>query len=197
MNNSRSENLKKPFLQSLQIFFFGILSFFLVLFVHSGVRGKGNISIGFMDIIQKDVLRRTYGDATYKDTIYSGSLDSNVFDVVNQYIFGWTTNLLQINIPGPLGLSIPGNYIFILISGVFGIVLYRFYKKDQVWKKDFVLLLGALAIPISWFVLAKGHSALHGHINFILWYFFTLGILLFVIFDWFAEHLKKKFKSSK
>lgn len=197
MNNSSVKTIRNASILSFRIFLGGIFSFFLVLLVHGSVRGKGNIAFGIADIFQKDVLRRTYGDANQIHTSDSWSLNSNVVDVVNQYFFGWTTNLLQINIPGPLGVSIPGSYIFILVAGAFSVVLYRFIKQDQLWKKDLSLLLFCLAIPISWFVLAKSHSAVHVHINFVLWYVFTLGILLFVLFSLMIEKIQFKFHHQK
>ncbi len=61
---------------------------------------------------------------------------------------------------------------FLVFPVFMGLSLY-YLKKNQLWGKYraliFTTLLSFLG-PISWFVLGKGHSYIHTHINHILWY---------------------------
>ncbi|ABM02304.1 hypothetical protein Ping_0446 [Psychromonas ingrahamii 37] len=52
---------------------------------------------------------------------------------------------------------------------IFNILICRKAMKSQD-KKDIILIATAFLAPISWYALAKGHSYLHTHINYILWY---------------------------
>lgn len=45
-------------------------------------------------------------------------------------------------------------------------------------------LLTAAAAPLSWFVLAKGHSYIHVHLNFVLWY---LPLVMYAVIVLFAD----------
>jgi hypothetical protein len=45
-------------------------------------------------------------------------------------------------------------------------------------------LLAAAAAPLSWFLLAKGHSYIHTHLNYVLWY---LPFVMYALIALFAE----------
>lgn len=42
---------------------------------------------------------------------------------------------------------------------------------------------------VSWFVLAKSHSYVHTHINFVLWYMGYVQVCLYVIVDWIIDRI--------
>lgn len=49
-------------------------------------------------------------------------------------------------------------------------------------KKDLaLLLLTAFIAPISWFAIAKGHSNLHTHLNYVLWYVPFMPVALCIV----------------
>lgn len=193
---SQYGSLKHSLLQALKLFGMGLLSFFVVLTTHSYIRGGGNIYLGIKDIVKYDVLRRTYGNPELFDKFATPSLTATPIDVLNQYFFNWKTNLIQTNIPGPLGISLPGVALFLLTMAAIGIVVTRFYSKDLLWKKDLLLFIVALSIPISWFILGKSHSFAHPHVDFILWYVFYLGAIFFICLRWAIELIaKNKFQS--
>ena len=65
-----------------------------------------------------------------------------------------------------------------LISFLF-FIFYLFYIFLYSTKPFKYLFLISLLAPISWYILAKGHSSIHLHMNFVLWYitFIPCGIL--------------------
>lgn len=180
-------SVKNSLHQALKILGVGTFSFFIVLVTHSLIRGGGNIYLGIKDIVRNDVLRRTYGNPELFDEFASPSLTATPIDVLNMYFFDWKTTLLQTNIPGPLGMSLPGVAIFILTMATVAIVMKRLYSKDLLWKKDLLLFIVALSIPMSWFILGKSHSFAHPHVDFILWYVFYLGAIIFICLRWAIE----------
>lgn len=185
-------SVKHSLYQALQILGVGIFSFFIVLTTHSFIRGGGNAYLGIKDIVKNDVLRRTYGNPELFDEFATPSLTATPIDVLNQYFFHWKTNLIQTNIPGPLGISLPGVALFILTMAAVAIVLNRLYSKDLLWKKDLLLFIVAFSIPMSWFILGKSHSFAHPHVDFILWYVFYLGAIIFICLRWAFEHSANK-----
>lgn len=184
---SQDGSVKHSLYQALKLLGVGIFSFFIVLTTHSFIRGEGNIYQGIKDIVKNDVLRRTYGNPELFDEFATPSLTSTPIDVLNQYFFDWKTNLIQTNIPGPLGISLPGVTLFILTMAAIAIVMTRIYSKDLLWKKDLLLFIVALSIPMSWFILGKSHSFAHPHVDFILWYVFYLGAIFFISLRWAIE----------
>ena len=61
-------------------------------------------------------------------------------------------------------------------------IIYSFYIFFLSKKSFKFLFLTSLLAPLSWFIMAKGHSAIHLHINFVLWYitFIPCGMLLII-----------------
>ena len=62
---------------------------------------------------------------------------------------------------------------------------YVFLKANKSIK--YFMAISFLA-PISWYFIAKGHSAIHFHMNFILWYIFFVPASVIGIIN----HLKSK-----
>ena len=58
-------------------------------------------------------------------------------------------------------LSLLGFFVFLIYS------LLAFMYSNKAYKS---LTIFSFIAPLSWFILAKGHSAIHLHINFVLWY---------------------------
>ena len=68
--------------------------------------------------------------------------------------------------------------IFIVVSAL--ITLLRAYRGDMTWRRDFALLAMGFFLATSWFLAAKGHSYIHTHILFFLWYLLFVPVLLYV-----------------
>jgi hypothetical protein len=75
--------------------------------------------------------------------------------------------------------------VFLLTSSrtvflFFNLLVLRIILK----RKDFLSLAVAFSIlaPLSWFIIAKGHSYIHDHMNFVLWYlpYISFGMMLLV-----------------
>lgn len=193
-------NVSSSLLSSLKIFINGLLAFFAVFFVHAYFRGAGSVSRGGEMIIREDVLRRTYGDPGSFSTVYEASLSASPIHVLGAYLFGWDRALLNLPITDTYSLGLGTSGLAFLISLLLvGLVLSLLAGK-RISNSALFLLIGALTVPISWFILAKGHSYIHLHINMVLWYpvtvpvllYFALGIPAHII----RSHLRAFFKLS-
>lgn len=123
-------------------------------------------------IILRRILTRTSGNPDGVPEHIRKSLESSFFEIIHTYLNGTAIDL----------------------STIFGFKFFKFITyEDLIWCfligsifvfTDFKLIkehynkLLALTVatwvsffaPISWFVLAKGHSYIHTHINYILWH---------------------------
>jgi hypothetical protein len=107
------------------------------------------------------------------DPVYLASLDASLFEVIVRYI------------ASPVIILI----IFLFLSTL--VIFIRMIRKKVFWEsKEFGFIFTAwiaFLAPISWHVLASGHSYIHTHINFVLWNipftFFSIPAFL-VIFDY-------------
>ena len=157
-----------------------LLAFSTSLILLAMRRGEGSIVVGLKSILETDVKRRTYGDPKLFDTAYSDSLNSNPISVIKTYIFNWDTEVLQFQLPG-LPLVSLGQTIFVIFTAlsIYSLIILFHYNK-VVGIKYIIFYFGALAVPISWFVLGKSHSYMHTHILFLLWYLFYIPTIIFI-----------------
>ena len=65
---------------------------------------------------------------------------------------------------------------------------YIFFRSKKSFK--FLILVSVIA-PLSWFVAAKGHSAIHLHMNFVLWYITFIPCSLLSIIDYHKNKTNK------
>lgn len=123
-----------------------VIGFLLALLVHAGMRGDSIVS-GLKNIIEEDVKRRTYGDASAFPEIYRKSLESSPLSVIRTYVADWGSI--------PVTLWIPG-YLFKALIG-FSIVgvCYKFLTGHATAKRDAILLVFFFMASASWLVLAK------------------------------------------
>jgi len=167
--DSLSTNLKL----FLLVFVACVVGFSLALLLHAGMRGN-TIMEGLQNIIDLDVKRRTYGDPANFDPVYKASLESPALANIPKYVFGWKTSLL---------LWLPGGVFKLLLICSVPAVLFKILLKQFTWRRDLVLLGFFFMVPTSWFILAKGHSYIHTHINFVLWYLGFVQALIYVCVD--------------
>ncbi|MCX8074995.1 MAG: hypothetical protein N2749_05360 [Clostridia bacterium] len=91
------------------------------------------------------------------------SMEANVFDVIGKYLVS------------PI-FPFMNSLALILIFFIFLFVFFIFRKKIKE-TKDYrkclainISTLFSLTAPLSWYILAKGHSYVHTHMNHVLWY---------------------------
>lgn len=192
-SDSFSSTKKRRFLQQLQLstwfFVTGLASFFTVLIVHGFFRGEGRLWSGLQSIYLRDVLRRTYGNPSEFDPAYEASLSASPLDVLGLYLFDWSTPLLNLPLNSEVNLGLGAYGLALLLTLILLGLVANLLAGRLPSLSTSLLFLGALAMPISWIVLAKGHSFIHGHINFVLWYPITVPVLVYSIIILFAPQI--------
>lgn len=169
---SKSNSSPKLLLNTIIIM--GILALFgfvIALLLHAILRGDGDIISGLKDIYNQDVLRRTIGADT-KDwpEVYWDSFNASIGDTLKKY-FDFSTEIIT-------GLS--GNLFPLLCLIPICIFLYDLLFSKVNWELLIMYIIFLLA-PLSWFILAKAHSYIHTHMNFVLWYFGFVQICFYII----------------
>lgn len=179
---------KKAGLLLRTIFLLGLAAlagFAAAICVHAGVRAHGDYLEGIVRIFKEDVLRRTYGgDVNIFDpaSVVGLSLSASVWEVLCKY-FRFYTQIIT---------GLPGNLFPLLCLAPLCIFAYDGNRKKL--KPEWVLMYAVFLIaPVSWFVLAKAHSYVHTHMNFVLWYFGFVQICIYII----AARAIDLFKRSK
>lgn len=76
-----------------------------------------------------------------------------------------------------MGLDFKGNFYVLLIVNI--LLLFFTFKGTQ--RKLLIAMFSVFALPaLSWFIFGKAQSYIHTHMNFILWYFGFIAVLLYV-----------------
>lgn len=177
---------KKSALLFRTIFIIGIVAlagFMAAICIHAPLKGDGNLIEGIKNIIKEDVLRRTNGaNLNYYDTVYWPSINASIWEVLCQY-FHFPTEIIQ---------GITGNLFSLICIIPLCIMGYDIkYKKAKY--ESIALYIVFFLTSISWFCLAKSHSYIHAHMNYVLWYFGFVQICFYII----ADRIVSAFKSRK
>ncbi len=152
-----------------------LAGFFAAIAVHALMRGNGNLIAGIKDIYEKDVMRRTVGiykfDPTDGQTVsnYEQYIETGVFYNLKLY-FNFRTFVLD-------GISKEFFIPLTLIALVF--FLFSSRKAENRW--ELILFAMSFLCTVSWFVLAKEHSYIHTHMNYVLWYFGFVQMLIYAL----------------
>ena len=157
----------------------GFCAFFLALATHYFL-----LQLEFnnpKDILQTIILKRTYalGGLSSIPEVYHESLKVSPFFVVFKYL-------------------VSGRIVELFLLLVCSWTAWYSWKKGML-KNDrkclalFVMMVISMAGPLSWYVLAKGHSHIHKHMNYVLWYlplnYLIYTFMLYVL----SPFLEKKF----
>lgn len=161
----------------------GLAGFFAVMCIHAYYRGNGNIISGLINIYHRDILRRTVlgSQNNFNSTNPSTmrSINASVFSVILTY-FKFYTNAFKTDII----LGIRGGYFILMTLLAFGFAWFR-HKGEPIFSylkdKEIVLLVLSMMATLSWIVLAKSHSYIHIHMNFVLWYFGYVQMCMYLI----------------
>ena len=140
------------------------------------LRGGGDLAEGLQMIWQQDVLRRTWGgdpDAYADGAFLQASMDASGWQVLMSYLDFTQPLDTQVLLGMDANLFVP----MILLAGVSAVWLYH-SRRDL---RAVTMLVFSALIPTSWFILAKAHSYVHGHMNFVLWYIGFVPICLYLI----------------
>jgi hypothetical protein len=130
---------------------------------------------GAIAIYKEDVRRRTYSDpANFEKASVKESLSVSPVTVVKTYITSWTT---------PLVTGVPGGAFKVIMLIVAAGMLVKKLSKHKTFYRDVALVSYMAVVPLSWYVLAKGHSYLHTHLNYVVWYFGFVPALFFVLIN--------------
>lgn len=159
------------------VFWCGIaafLGFAAAICIHAPIKSGGSIVEGIRMIIQKDVLRRTYGADL-------NSLE-NLSDP-EQYALiasAWETLCKYFHFKTEVITGIGGN-LFPLLCLLPAVLLIRDVRRKCLDVREAAWYVVFFVTSVSWFVLAKSHSYVHTHMNFVLWYFGFVQSCFYII----------------
>lgn len=164
--------------QALQVFRVVILvgisalaGFCVAMCMHAEIRGGGDILTGIKYIVEGDLLRRTRGaDLNYFNNLDLYALMASSWETISIY-FNFSTELIT----GLSGNLFPVICIAPLIIFAYEINLKKYHYEE--WAMYIVFFMAT----ISWFVLAKQHSYIHTHMNYVLWYTGFIQICFYII----------------
>ena len=159
------------------IFLLGVsalLGFAAAICIHAPVKSGGSLTEGIRLIIQEDVLRRTYG------------ADLNAFENLpdfEQYALtasAWETLCKYFHFKTEVITGVGGN-LFPLLCLIPLVMLALDVRKNQLTVREAAGYVVFFVTSVSWFVLAKSHSCVHTHMNFVLWYFGFVQSCFYII----------------
>jgi hypothetical protein len=169
--NSRNLDSKMKFIFAMAAI--GFSSFITALVVHASKRGV-DVFDGLRKIFVEDVLRRTHGQPEAYGDVYAPSLQAETLSVVSDYIFNWSTAMLQAG-----SIQIGPFWVF-AVTGLLSIG-FVYLRSPWLLNGQYLGLAVIFAAPFSWLVLAKAHSYIHTHINFIIMYFGAVPVLIYLL----------------
>ena len=159
------------------IFLLGVsalLGFAAAICIHAPVKSGGSLTEGIRLIIQEDVLRRTYG------------ADLNAFENLpdfEQYALtasAWETLCKYFHFKTEVMTGVGGN-LFPLLCLIPLVMLALDVRKNHLDVREAAWYAVFFVTSVSWFVLAKSHSCVHTHMNFVLWYFGFVQSCFYII----------------
>lgn len=159
------------------IFSIGICSVagFLAAYVmHASIYGSGNIADGLKMVLADIVAKRTFGSGGNFDPVIEYSLSTSVLDVLVRYF--WTK-----------GSPFDGKLMLLIaVTATLALAFRKMVLKKEI-KRDVCLFVLSLLTTVSWLVLAKGHSYIHPHISFVLFYFGWVQISIYIVIRAFLD----------
>jgi hypothetical protein len=123
--------------------------------------------------LEEIIYKRTGAGSIKIDSIYASSLESSPADVLHNYI---NMPVLFDPVSPPL-LSVFRIWHLLLLV-VIGWIWRTVFSSTFMASRTELAIGASWAVsimgPIGWFLLARPHSAGHTHIDFTLWYFYTI-----------------------
>lgn len=166
-----------------------VVGFFAAIAIHiaqlsllKGSLGEGASHVWFT------VAKRTHGDPDKVGDWYRASLESNLMEVLAKYWHGDAFNLSSL-----VGIDYVIEFsqiitVLMILSAVSLVLILRSGRRHTKPMRTFLAALTVMWLsflaPLSWHILAKAHSYVHGHMNHVLWYvpFLLIGFTFFGAF---------------
>ncbi len=180
-----------------------LLSFVILIIQITSITGR--LSDGVNHIIYS-FQKRTSGSGVELDPIYSESLKASLPEVLQTYWNGAAFDFTSFFSP------FWDSFMFVDFGEL--ILLFAFFSALLMWQKNkpstpssiqsnakalIITTWFSVLAPLSWFTLFKGHSYIHTHMNFIVWYmpFAILGFaVISVSVSIFFSELSAQFRKS-
>ncbi len=151
-----------------------VLGFAGAFALHAAKRGD-TITDGIKTIYEEDISRRTFGDGTGFEGETAESLEATVIDALQKL---WT------EYPEKRRMIIPGKVAKTMLALVLlGFAALLVLDRRKFPWADAWLFATYLAVPLSWFIAAKGHSYTQTHINYVLLYIGFFPALIYCFFS--------------
>lgn len=156
------------------IFIIGVVAlagFMTAICIHARLKGEGDILEGIKKIISQDVLKRTFGGDlnNFTESLWP-SFNASIWETYCKY-FHFSTEIIT---------GIAGNLFPVLCIVPLGIFVYEF-KKEKINNELSAMYIVFFITSVSWFILAKSHSYVHTHMNYVLWYFGFVQTCFYII----------------
>lgn len=167
------EKRKQIFITVFEIGCICIFAFILAICLHALIRGDGNLINGINTIYKEDVLRRTMGNNTelFEDQRVKASIEASYTSVYLKY-FQFYTDIIY---------CIPGYMFVIIVIISLVIIMYNVLSEKENSNRDAIIYLIFFISTSSWHILAKAHSYIHLHMNYVLWYFGYMQMCIYII----------------
>ncbi len=177
------KNREKSFLIFKTIVIVGIVAligFIVAILVHANLRGVGNVKEGIKQIFQEEVLFRTYATDLnqYRKSDWD-SLNASAWEVYCKY-FKFSTQIIT---------GIPSN-LFPCLCVIPLCIFCIDYERHRLNVVQLAMYGIFFLAPITWFLLAKSHSYIHTHMNYVLWYFGFVQTCFYIIISRILSVLK-------
>ncbi|MBV4461743.1 hypothetical protein KVG95_00175 [Pseudomonas sp. SWRI79] len=145
-----------------------ILGFILANLVHADMRANTIV----------EGLSQTFGTDAIKYSALTTMSDAVIPRtplgfILGEYVNEWKTPVL-------FWFGNESVFRVMLVLSVSSLVI-QFCLRDKELKRDIVILVVTALASLSWFVLVQKHSAIHVHLNYVLWYFGFVQAMVFVI----------------
>lgn len=155
---------------------FGCLGFVIALSCHIIQLNiaTGDVNEALRIVLDKIVLRTHGNPADFVNTPFYGSQMAGILEVVNIYWNGVAVSLESIGFHSFKIINFEDLVLIFLIATALAFLDGEMVPEFESARYKLFGLVGAtwfsLLAPVSWYVLAKSHSHIHGHINHILWH---------------------------
>jgi hypothetical protein len=166
-------NPRYGFTGSIRILFvlslLSVAGFIFALLMHASIRADSIIQ-GIKITLEGDAIK--YNNLSQMTGSVSRGIQMPFSELLGQYIFDWTT---------PVIFWVQSKLIFpALIFLALLSILFQFVTNNIERHRDAAIVFVMMLAPLSWYVLMKGHSVIHTHMNYVLWYFGFIPAIIFV-----------------
>ncbi|MBN2975176.1 hypothetical protein [Pseudomonas lactucae] len=162
--------LKKAIRMTVTMGGVAVAGFLIAILVHA-INRADTLAEGISQTLGRDALK--YSALGRLNGVVVSGPDIPLSFLISEYVNEWKT---------PVLFWLEGSNVFSTLLLLTGLSLVaQFYIRDANARRDAALVLVTLLAPLSWFILMQKHSAIHVHLNYVLWYFGFIPACMFVI----------------